>query len=250
MNLRVSRQQGILLKLDFEKAYGKVNWSFLKEVVERKGFIARWIEWVMQAVQRGRVAIDLNGERGPYFRSFKGLRQGDPLSPILLNLEANVLSTLLTKANRERIISGLISNLVEGGLTHLQYVDDTAILLEKSNSDINNIRFILSCYEAMSGMKINYEKSEVFVVGATKTEQHSIAESFNCKVGVLPIIIYLGLPVSDLKITKNQLHYVAIKSAKRLGTWQGDHLSYSGKSNLISSYLSSIPLYHGFVYVV
>jgi len=60
-------------------------------VLERKGLSRKWIEWAMQAVQGGRVAIDLNGEKGPFFRSFKDLKQGDPLSPILFNLVANVL---------------------------------------------------------------------------------------------------------------------------------------------------------------
>lgn len=80
-----------------------------------------------QAVQEDRVAIDLNGERGDYFRSFKGLGQRDSLSPLLFNLVTDALSALLTRASRGCLLKGLISELVDGGLTHFQYADDTII---------------------------------------------------------------------------------------------------------------------------
>jgi len=76
--LRRKKKQGIILKLDFEKTYDKVRWSFLQEVLERKHFASKWIGWIMAAVMGGKVAINLNGKIGNYFRSFKGLRQGTP----------------------------------------------------------------------------------------------------------------------------------------------------------------------------
>lgn len=118
----------------------------------------------MQAVQDSRVTIDLNGERGPFFLSL-GLRQGDPLSPVLFYLVVDVLFALLCRASREGLLTGLVPYIVEGGLTHLQYADDPVILLENSDTNITNIKFILACYEAMSRMTINYERSEVFMIG-------------------------------------------------------------------------------------
>jgi hypothetical protein len=110
----------------------KVNWNFLEEVLNRKGFSDNWIQWINKAVKGGRVCIDLNGERGEYFRSYKGLRQGDPLSPLLFNLVADALSAMLTRACDAGIIQGLVPHLVNGGLSHLQYADDTVILLQHS----------------------------------------------------------------------------------------------------------------------
>jgi hypothetical protein len=62
--LRVRKKKGIILKLDFEKAYDKVNWKFLQDVLIRKIFDPLWIEWILKIVQGGRVAINLNGEIG------------------------------------------------------------------------------------------------------------------------------------------------------------------------------------------
>lgn len=74
---------GLILKIDFEKAYDRVSWSFLEKVLIGRGFAQRWIDWVMQTVREGQVSVNVNGERSPYFRTFRGLRQGDPLSPLV-----------------------------------------------------------------------------------------------------------------------------------------------------------------------
>jgi hypothetical protein len=58
-------------------------------------------------------------EPGIFFKTFKGLRQGDPLSPLLFNLAADTLSTMLIKDRDAGLIRGLVLDLVEGGLTHL-----------------------------------------------------------------------------------------------------------------------------------
>lgn len=79
------------------------------------------------------------------------------------------------------------------------------------------MKFMLFCFENMSGMKINYNKSEVFGIGMGAEDQLKLVDIFGCNVGTLPII-YLGLPVSDIKLTKAQLSYVAEKTKRRLST--------------------------------
>jgi hypothetical protein len=90
---------------------------------------------------------------------------------------------LLTRAKEAGLIRGLIPELVEGGLTHLQYADDTIIFLEVAREVIANTKLLLYCFENMSGLKINYHKSEVVVVGAIKKESADIANILNCRVG-------------------------------------------------------------------
>ncbi|XP_071674399.1 uncharacterized protein [Lolium perenne] len=90
-----------------------------------------------------------------------------------------------------------------GGVSHLQYADDTLILIQGSDEDIANLKFLLMCFEDMSGLKINYHKSEVFVMGQRFEERMDIANKLNCKLGTFPFI-YLGLPISDRKLTLEQ----------------------------------------------
>lgn len=169
------------------------------------------------------------------------------MSPLLFNLVADALSTMLTRAAQAGMIAGLVPHLVDGGINHLQYADDTVLLLKYSEDNLRNVRRILSCYEAKSGMKINFEKSKIFAVGLTAEELQQVAALMGCKAGSFPIK-YLGMPVSCNKVSKAQLRYVSDKTEKRLGTWQCEYLSSGGKSILIESCLSSVPMYTMGVY--
>lgn len=130
------------------------------------------------------MAVDVNGERegGEFFRSYIGLRQRDPLSPILFNLVGKALSTMLITAQRNCEITGLVPNLVPGGVTRLQYADDTLLFLALEDGNIRVIKTILVCYEAMSGMKINYGKSEVFVMEVDVEEKQRVVDLQHCKI--------------------------------------------------------------------
>ena len=83
---------------DFEKAYDKVKWNFLLQTHRLKGFSPKWIEWIKSFISGDNVAINVNDEIGPYFQTKKGLRQGDPLSPILFNIVADMLTLLINRA--------------------------------------------------------------------------------------------------------------------------------------------------------
>jgi hypothetical protein len=79
--LRVTKTKGVVLKLDFEKTYDKVYWNLLIEVLRQKNFHDKWVEWIKQCVEDGKVGVKLNGVHGSFFNTHKGLRQEDPLSP-------------------------------------------------------------------------------------------------------------------------------------------------------------------------
>ena len=92
--------KGVFLKLDFQKAYDRLDWAFLRQVLERRGFDDRFICWIMQIVMSGNTAININGDIGPYFRSSCGVRQGDPISPFSLTLPSMPLRLSWTKPRR------------------------------------------------------------------------------------------------------------------------------------------------------
>jgi hypothetical protein len=113
--LRSKKLGGILLKLDFEKAYNRVNWDFLAEVLRCKGFEEGYIHRILQLVSGGQTAISINGVIGPYFRNKRGVRQGDPLSPLLFNFIREALSGILAAAGATGHIHGVVPHLIRGG---------------------------------------------------------------------------------------------------------------------------------------
>jgi hypothetical protein len=150
---------GIVLKLDFEKAYDKVCWDFLLDGLAIRGFCPKWCTWIKQVVSGGTVFVKLNNKLGPYFMSHKGVRQGDPLSPILFNMVADCLTRMVRKAQFHGLITGLANNLMTGGVAILQYVDDTIFCLKDDMDNARNVKLLLYLYEMMSGLKINFTKS-------------------------------------------------------------------------------------------
>jgi len=115
------KKTGIVLKLDFEKAYDKINWDFLLECHRNCGFGPTWCGWVEKILHNGTLSIKLNNETGPYFQSHKGVHQGDPYSPFLFNLVVEDLSKMVTNAQKENMITGLAPDLIEGRVAILQY---------------------------------------------------------------------------------------------------------------------------------
>jgi hypothetical protein len=113
------KEKGFVLKLDYEKAYDKVNWQFLLEVLRKSGFADKWVEWIRSFLIRGSVGLTINNEEGEFFHTRKELRQGDPLSPLLFNLVVDVLIKMFKKVVVEKLIRGLGNDLVEGGVISL-----------------------------------------------------------------------------------------------------------------------------------
>jgi hypothetical protein len=104
---KFKKQQGVVLKIDFEKAYDKVNWDFLFDCCRQKGFSERWLIWIKNAVTQGTLSVKVNDKIGPYFASYKGIRQGDPFAPSLFNLVVNILSKMIHLAQQSGKDSGL-----------------------------------------------------------------------------------------------------------------------------------------------
>jgi hypothetical protein len=136
-----------------------------------------------------------------------GVHQGDPISPLLFNFIADALSILLDHASAAGHIKGVVSHLVANGVTHLQYADDTILLIELDDLAIANLKFILICFEILSGLKINFSKSEVIVTGVLQLEQARVARMFNCKEGRFPLS-YLGFPIADRKLTIADMNFL------------------------------------------
>jgi hypothetical protein len=166
--LHRKKMDGVIFKINFEKACDKVKLPFVQQVMRMKGFDPKWCQLIEQFVRGGCVGIKVNDDIGHYFQIRKGLRQGDPLSPILFNIIADMLAILIARAKEDGQIGSLIHHLVEGWISILQYADNTILFMEH---DFEKARIILRFFEELSGLKINFQKSEIFCFGKAKEEE-------------------------------------------------------------------------------
>jgi len=110
------------------------------------------------------------------------------------------------------------------------------------DESITNMKFLLYCFQWMSGLKINYHKSEVYVFGVNESRQTEFSNMLNCRKGELPMK-YLGFPIHDKKLPVKAFEGLVNKMKGKLQPWKGKHLSYGGRLVLINSSLSSMPIY-------
>jgi hypothetical protein len=169
--LHRKKQSGVIFKIDFEKAYDKVKWPFVRHVLEMKGFSCQWCHWIDSIIQGGHVGIKINDQVGQNFQTNKGLRQGDLLSPLLFNIVVDMLAILINRDKNEGHINRVVPHLVDDGLSILQYADDTIIFHDHNLGRARNLKLLLCAFEQLSCLKINYHKSEFFCYSEAKEVQ-------------------------------------------------------------------------------
>ena len=121
---------GVLCKLDLEKAYDHVNWSFLMYMLQRCGFSDKWRKWILCCISIVKFSILINGSPSDFFGSSRGPRQGDPLSPLLFDVVMEALSHMLDVAAAAEQFSGFSvgsTNSTSMMVSHLLFADDTLI---------------------------------------------------------------------------------------------------------------------------
>ena len=163
-----SRIPGVACKLDIEKAYDLVNWEALFYLLDQMGFGLKWRGWIKASISSVHFSVLVNGSPEGLFGSSCGLRQGDPLSPLLFLLIMEVLSRLLKKIEECNLIRGFhvgAGNSIGVSISHLLFTDDTILFCDASREQLLSIRLVLSCFHAFTGLKVNVRKSEIVPIG-------------------------------------------------------------------------------------
>ena len=127
-SLKHTKTPGILIKVDLAKAYDKVNWRFLKEILKAFGFKHNWVKWIGNLVSTTFFSILVNGSSTATFQTSTGLRQGDPLSPFLFILLAEGLDRTLKERQESGSIKGVGPHQGMDAQNHQQFVDDTMLM--------------------------------------------------------------------------------------------------------------------------
>ncbi|KAL0349755.1 UNVERIFIED_CONTAM: hypothetical protein Sradi_4124700 [Sesamum radiatum] len=240
LDMRYSKGN-LILKLDMSKAYDRVKWKFLYAILEKMGFLARFIALIKHAIEHCWFTILVNGESSGFFKSSQGLRQDDPISPALFILASEALSRGLNHLFAQNP-DMLYQTGYKTRVTHLAYADDIIIFTRCEEQSLNKLMQFLDLYENQSGQEINHSKS-FFTPGKKANLIAHRIKSITCfNLKCLPIT-YLGAPLHKSHKKKILFEPLIDKIINRISGWGHRHLSQGGRLQLIKSVLSSMPIY-------
>ena len=139
----------MVCKLDIEKAYDHVNWEALFYLLDWTGLWLKWRGWIKACVTFVHFSTLVIGSHESFFGSSRGLRQGDPLSPLLFLLIMEVLSRILKKTEENNLIRGFLVGAVNSvgmQISHLLFADNTILFCDASRDQLLSIRLAMSCF--------------------------------------------------------------------------------------------------------
>ncbi|GKB80383.1 putative RNA-directed DNA polymerase, eukaryota, reverse transcriptase zinc-binding domain protein [Tanacetum coccineum] len=191
----------MIFKVDFEKAFDSVSWTYLDFILSQMGFGVLWSSWIQACLTSSRTSILVNGSPTPEFSLERGLRQGDPLSPFLFILIMEGLHLILENDRHAKRIKGAIVGNPSINLSHFFFADDVMIVSDWDTLDLQQITSSLNSFYCASGLKINISKSNLYEIGVSDEDLQSMAHVTGFQASSFPII-YLGLPIG----TTNYLH--------------------------------------------
>ncbi|KAL6197994.1 hypothetical protein ACLB2K_027786 [Fragaria x ananassa] len=248
-NLLNSKCHGgnLAIKVDITKAFDTMSWDFLLHVLQAFGFDPIFVQWVRVLLLSAKLSLLINGRTVGYFSCERGVRQGDPLSPLLFCLAEEVLSrgiSLLVSSGQLQRISSPRNTLAP---SHVLFADDVIVFCRGNRRNLSRIMRFFDEYGRVSGQVINKGKSQVFIGNGIHSRRHSISNFLGIPLGSAPFM-YLGAPIFHGKPRASYFHQIVDKIRIKLSSWVSSFLSMAGRLQLIKSVIFSMLVYTFQVY--
>ncbi|XP_026428952.1 uncharacterized protein LOC113324886 [Papaver somniferum] len=248
VNEMVTKRRGgnLSLKLDISQAYHTMSWEFLYRAMKQFGFSAKFCNWILVLLKSSKISIMLNGGPIGFFGVGRGLKQGDPLSPILFTIEEDILSINIHHMILEKKIQPMV---VRNSMhpSHLLFADDILLFCNGGMRNITNLRSLLVEYQDATGQVINAAKSKLFINGTSESRKRQFVDFFQMNLSTFPDR-YLGVMLVQGRVKSCHLWHIVDYMHNRLVSWSGKFLNFQARLTLVNHVLCSIPIYNMSIY--
>ena len=222
---------GLILSIDFEKAFDTVSWKFIDKVLTYFNFGPSIKSWIHLFQNDSESCIIQNGFLSDFLKLKRGCRQGDPISPYIFILCAEILGKMIRKNEK---LKGITINGKEFRLS--QYADDTQIFLNGTEESLRETLSVLDMFYHMSGLKINMEKTRAIWIGAHSNSTAQICRNNRLDWSQCPFkILGVTFTTEVFDIWNVNSNEVLIKIENLCKKWAKRKLTIPGRITIIKS---------------
>ncbi|KAL3675236.1 hypothetical protein R1sor_025184 [Riccia sorocarpa] len=236
-----TNQESLFLKLDFVKAFDRVEHQFLRDTMSMMGFGDKFINLVFGLMNNGTAKVHVNGLFTDSIQLGRGVRQGCPIAPMLFAISTQPLMALLRDEERKGRIQGVS---VPGGrpFLHQFFADDSGINITASEAVFNRIKWIVKRFENISGALLNLSKSVVIPLSLKENPQW-LKDSGRIIAREKELITSLG-SFGGVKVSEDQIVDTLLEKLNRkIHHWSSRLLTWPGRLCLLKHALKAIPNY-------
>ena len=243
MRSKQGRKGFMAIKIDFEKAYDRLRWAFIRDSLLELCLPQLMVDLIMNCITSAKLQVLWNGEPTPQFSPSRGIRQGDPLSPYLYVICMERLAHLIDKEVRSGGWKPVRASRHGPPISNLAFADDLILFSEASVAQAEVIMNCLDKFCQASGSKVSRSKSQIFFSNNTSYDiRDAVSGTLNMEI-TDDLGRYLGVPTINGRSSKQEYQYLVDRINDKLAGWKTKTLSMAGRATLIQSSLSTIPCY-------
>jgi len=229
----------LALKIDVSKAFDTLSWEFLIKILKGFGFHQTFCNWIIYILHSSNISISINGAQKGYFKCNRGVRQGDPLSPLLFCIAEEALSRGISKLAEEGKVDLIKASRNAHIPSHCFYADDLMVFCKGKFSSLQALKQLFTRYALYSGQVKNLNKSSIFAGGVFDARLNQMVHLLGFSVGSLPFT-YLGAPIFKWKPKKIYFQPLVDRVKLKLANWKAYLLSMAGRVQLVKSVVQSM----------